>query len=865
MNPASESQEKWVPTCCNGCFNVCAIRGLTRDGKLIYVKGDPDVESSYGKVCGKSIARISELYDPKRVTKPLKRTNPQKGIGVDPKWVEITWEEALDTVVEKLQQVRDDDPRKLMIAEFDIHNVQFPMAFGEAFGTPNYTWSSIPCGNGLHTVYWLTLGGLNAEIDLENCNYIVLWGSQLGAGANNNCLEAIRDLANARKRGAKLVVIDPVCGHAAAKADEWVPILPGTDAALALGMSNVMVNQLGTYDREYLKRRTNGAYLIGEDGHYLRHEDSNKPLVWDLADSSPKEFDDEELTDPAIEGEFEVQGQACRPSFNLLKDHLAKNYPVDKVSRITTVPEETIVRLAREFSEAASIGQTREVDGYDLSYRPAAIEFKRGITHHKNAYANCFSLMIPNLLIGNPDAIGGMHGTGPIGPMGAWGIEPCPDGMVVTSFIESMSGAHGVLGCFYRPYPPSEIGPPSSLTLKELFPASGFVSMLQWLVLKDPDKVKLPYKPSVLINCRNNVIMSHNNAHQIAERLKEFDFILGFGIKVNETLEFADIVLPENHDFERWVAVPTNFPGGWQKTGPGRWYMLGTQPVVDPPKGVRNWNDVLMEIAHRMGFGDEVNNDLNVLFALGMVPDLALEPDKVYTVKDISDRTRMLYSMIGGEDPPGEPFDVNRPAIDLGEKSVEESYPMQAAGVRSPIYMEYLLGVRDEVKQVTNELDMDWWDLSHYAPLPDWRPCPAHEDQDPEYDLYLTSGKVPMSTHTITTDNAWAVDVSSRNKMDMNIVLNTATGLRKGIKDGDRVVVESKCSQVEGIVRFSECIHPQVVAGFSLAGHWARDAVSSGMKRQHMNALIDLDWNMVGGVTGQVDTCAKLKIRKADN
>lgn len=862
MSYTSDSQEQWVTTSCNGCFNVCAIRALKKNGKLVSVKGDPDVESSQGKVCGKSIARIAELYDPKRVTRPLKRTNPEKGIGVDPKWVEISWEEALDTVVKKLQEVREDDPRKLMIAEFDIHNVQFPMAFGEAFGTPNYTWSSIPCGNGLHTVYWLTVGGLNCEIDLENCNYIVLWGSQLGSGANNNCLEAIRYLADARRRKAKVVVIDPVCGHAAAKADEWVPILPGTDAALALGMSNVMINTLKLYDEPYLKNKTNAPYLVDEQGRYVRHESSHKPLVWDAADGAPKEFDDPTMENPALMGTFRVNGAASRPSFDLLKEHLRVNYPLDKVSRITTVPEETIARLAKEFGEAACIGQSREIDGYNIAYRPAAIEFKRGITHHKNAYGNCFSLMIPNLLIGNPDAIGGVQGTGPQGPMGAWGIEACPDGLVSSTFVDSMSGGHNVVGCFYRPYPPSPSGPPTSLTLKELFPASGFVSMVQWLVLKDPDKVKLPYRPSVLINCRNNLIMTHNNSREIEKRLKEFEFIIGFAIKINETLEFSDIIFPETHDFERWCPVPTNFPGGWQKPGPGRWYMQGTRPVVDPPPGVRNWNDVMMDIAHRLGLGEAMNQDLNSLFAIGMMPDLALDLDKLYTVEEIAGRSGQLYAMMAGRENTEGLFTVREPVVDLGEKPVEEAYPMQTSPVRSPIYMEYLLGVGDEVRALTREMGLDWWDMSHYAALPDWRPCPAHEETDPEYDLFLHSGKVPLSTHSISTDNVWMNEICSRNRLDLNIVINRATGRRKGLKDGDRVLVESKTGRVEGLVRLSEAIHPAVVAGFALGGHWARDSIASPAGRQHMNSLIGLDWNMVGTVTGQVDTCARLKISR---
>ena len=90
-----EQSGRWVSTSCNGCFSMCAIQVYEEDGKVCALKGHPEVLSSRGKVCGKSVARVADLYDPNRVTRPLKRTNPKKGLGVDPRWQEISWEEAL--------------------------------------------------------------------------------------------------------------------------------------------------------------------------------------------------------------------------------------------------------------------------------------------------------------------------------------------------------------------------------------------------------------------------------------------------------------------------------------------------------------------------------------------------------------------------------------------------------------------------------------------------------------------------------------------------------------------------------------------------------------------------------------------------
>ena len=108
-------KDVWVPTVCAGCYNCCGVRVHRVNGKVVEVVGDPKASNSKGYICAKGICRALDLHHPSRVVKPLKRTNPEKGIGVDPKWAEISWEEALDTITEKLGKVREEDPRKLII------------------------------------------------------------------------------------------------------------------------------------------------------------------------------------------------------------------------------------------------------------------------------------------------------------------------------------------------------------------------------------------------------------------------------------------------------------------------------------------------------------------------------------------------------------------------------------------------------------------------------------------------------------------------------------------------------------------------------------------------------------------------------
>ena len=175
------------------------------------IKGDPDCPNSRGKICSKGAAGIMTLYDPYRVKTPLKRTNPEKGIGVDPGWVPISWDEALDILEEKLTKVRKEDPRKLVVSTFDTYTMSQVMGpWARAFGTPNACWIGYYCGQYLHSSMYLTNGTFHCDFDADYCQLLMLFGNQAGFGAGLNPNIAAQKVAAARKRGMKVVVVDPI-------------------------------------------------------------------------------------------------------------------------------------------------------------------------------------------------------------------------------------------------------------------------------------------------------------------------------------------------------------------------------------------------------------------------------------------------------------------------------------------------------------------------------------------------------------------------------------------------------------------------------------------------------------------------------
>src|SRR3972149_8745370 len=94
----ANQDDSWIQTVCYMCYGSCGIRAHKVNGKIIKIEGDERNPHNFLKVCAKGNAAMMGLYDPSRVKSPLIRTNPEKGMGIDPQWQEISWDEALDEI-----------------------------------------------------------------------------------------------------------------------------------------------------------------------------------------------------------------------------------------------------------------------------------------------------------------------------------------------------------------------------------------------------------------------------------------------------------------------------------------------------------------------------------------------------------------------------------------------------------------------------------------------------------------------------------------------------------------------------------------------------------------------------------------------
>ncbi len=847
----------WIPSTCNLCYGTCSILAHRVDGVVVKIEGNPASTIGKGRLCGKGVSGLMTHYDPNRVRTPLRRTNPKKGIGVDPGWQQISWDEALDEVAGRLKQIREDDPRKLIIQRTTtVYTMGLPFAaFAPAVGTTTVSEAGggIHCGNGAHQVSGVMHSSWGILPDFQYCNYAIYFGASKGHGAGHASCSNMAMAADARARGMKMVVVDPMCNFAAAKATEWVPIRVGTDAALALAMCNVLVNEIGAIDAPYLKAKTNGPYLIGPDQAYVRDPETNAPLVWDTKAGEARPYDVADSEDMALEGDFVVGGTECQPAFELLKEHL-KRYSPEHGEEISTVPAEVIRRMAREFAEEARIGSTIVIDGVTLPYRPAAAIAFRGTQGHRNSTYNFLAVCLLNQIVGAADVVGS-----------CMGFNSACDGLPETGRLRYAPKAGpdgllevGVWQAYEPPYPRPEPRMPEELGLQDLLVTgmtSPFINSLDGK--KMWDNFELPYRPEMLINYGTNLLMSIANKEEVAESLTALDFMVSFDLFLTETSAFADIVLPDRGYLGSYNPRP-NFPFIFNHpAGIGDWSWAIQQPIVEPEGEERGHGDVLIELAERAGFLADMNAAFNAV--LDLKAPYRLEGERKYSYEEVCDAD--LKNNFGAERGL-EWFKEN--GVITWPKKPEEVYWRPFSDARVPIYWEWLKPIGEKIAALAEPRGLKI-PAEHYQPLADWLPCPSHECKTEGFDFYSFYYRDTLHTNSFTMENPWLDEAARLDPFSYNIAINNETGRQKGLAQGDQVWVENeKGRKVKGRVRLTEAIHPEGLGIAALCGHWSDGLPVAKDKGVFYNDLLELDWEHMNPVTLSLDLCAKVKVTRVE-
>ena len=238
---------------CRMCHGGCGVLVYTKNGRVEKIAGDPDCPINHGTLCSKGIASAQIAYHPDRLTYPVKRIGP-KASG---KWERISWDEALDTIAERILGYKEEYGAESIVMGYGTgrENEAVIYRFANLLGTPNVVTAGHFC-YGPRIATGIITCGSNPIVDYENHpKCIMVWGNNVVI-SNPDCYKG-EPFSVSLDKGAKLIAVDPRLTRIAARADVWLPLRPGTDTALALGMLNVIVNE-GLYDKEFVENHVYG-------------------------------------------------------------------------------------------------------------------------------------------------------------------------------------------------------------------------------------------------------------------------------------------------------------------------------------------------------------------------------------------------------------------------------------------------------------------------------------------------------------------------------------------------------------------------------------------------------------------------------
>jgi thiosulfate reductase / polysulfide reductase chain A len=242
-----------VPTICAMCPSRCGIIGFLEQDRLVALQGNPRHPINKGRICVKGVAAINIVYDTERVTTPLRRVGP-RGKG---QWKPVGWSEALSEISETLSRLPEKGPHPQIVVISDWRR-QLGLAerFFDTLQAKTFVGGVDGADFNRQAAYDFIYGVSAGRPDVRNAKYILNFGAN-PYEEGENFISFVRDLVDARvENRAKLVTLDPMLTNTGGLSDEWIPIRPGTSAAIALAIAHVIVSE-NLHESSYLSRWTN--------------------------------------------------------------------------------------------------------------------------------------------------------------------------------------------------------------------------------------------------------------------------------------------------------------------------------------------------------------------------------------------------------------------------------------------------------------------------------------------------------------------------------------------------------------------------------------------------------------------------------
>ena len=900
--------KKQIPVYCYQCVaGPDLMKVEVEDGIARRVVSNYDIRDEHpggGRICVKAYGLIQKTYNPHRIRQPMRRTNPKKGREHDPGFVPIGWDQALDTIADKLKEVRakgltDASGYPRFAASFGGGGTPtqymgtFP-AFLSAWGSVDFGFGAgqgSKCYHSEHLYGELWHRAFIVAPDTPYCNYIVSFGHN---GDASGGVVGVWRHADARVRGMKRVQIEPHLSVTGALAAEWIPIKPKTDAAFLFAMIHVALHERDwrrRCDLDFLRDDTNAPYLVGPNGYFLRDRDTGKPLIYDLADGRAKPFD-AEIADPALEGRHACAGieqgpdgetwshdsVEAQPAFQMLIDHVRDATP-EWAAGECDVPATGIRAVAEAFLDQARVGDVIEIEGRTLPLRPVAILLGKTVNNGWGGYHCCWARTVLLTLVGALEVPGGMVGTNvklnrPADDRLASAV-PMADGFMAYPFNETTKEgwqASPNIRNAYRTLVPLVADSPWSAALG---PAH-----LPWLFQKEPPKNwPQPTLPDIWFSYRTNPAISSWHAPEVAARVAEFPFVVSFAYTHDETNHMADILLPEATDLESLQLIQignTKFIEQlWKHQG---WAIR--QPAVEPVVDCMDMTDIATELAKRTGLLEPYNQAIN-RGAAGMKLagddfDYRLDLGAAHSREAIWDAVckAASHSLSDGQAVNGldwfkEHGYMLRPFPQLNWYL----YPrLKENRIRFELpYQERILRHGTQLARRLHEIGVAWWDrqLEEYEPLPTYRRFPdiwidyaAEVGRDPaEFPFWALTARSMQYSWGANVGIPLINEVAENVAGHRGVIINRAAARAHGIADGDPVIIESVADRTRGTAVLREGIRPDTILMIGQFDHWATP-VAKDLGLASLNTLTSLSLSLTDS-TGSTADLARVKIMRA--
>ncbi|MGL5436152.1 MAG: molybdopterin-containing oxidoreductase family protein [Lachnospiraceae bacterium] len=793
-----------IKTACRACISNCGVIATVKNGRVIHLESNPDDPMSKGRMCAKGLSGIQALYNPNRNKYPLIRVG-ERG---ENKWKRISWDEAIDTIADKLMAAKEEfGAESVFCSTGGGGNPEFwsISRFCNIFGTPN--WFEPGCAQCYlprMLAYDMMYGGTNPSIADSNAHEIyypddtpmkclVLWGAAPSYSSPGSGGGAVSDL---RAKGVKTVVIDPRMTPDAAKADVWLPIRPGSDVALMLAWIKYIIDHK-SYNEEFVMKWTNLPYLVNANTNMLwRAVVSSDPdvpdtfMVWDnkTGSAQPLEYPWNDELDVALEGEYVIDGVTYKTGFQLLKERAAE-YTLEKAAELCWLQVDKIEEAIKIFTENT----------------PGGLCIGVATDQSPNSVEAAMAAAIIDMMMGNVE-------------------QP---GSLLQRFRDS--GALNAIG-YIVPPAPSKL--PDEQLAKRLG-GNEHKGLHMWLAghaasILDTIETGEPYPLKVWLERSGNKLVNVADSTRWAEASKKVDFIVHMYMYPTSFSAYADMLLPTEEWLETDMIIETCNKLSVRQAVTHIWETIDETVI---------WAKIVKRCAQLGHEGCQKSFDAEY-----MGNDLPYWDSTVELIDMNLDGTGITWEQLKEESPiEYRPLDEYRSYYVYKQTNEKTGKP---EGFKTPsrkceLYLESMITLARTGMPYSNcELPPASKD---YDPLPYY--IEPHEsplegsELAKRFPLVMTNGRLPLFHHSTLRNTPWTREMYPAPE----VWIHPNAAETYGIEDNDWVWVESLRGKVRGIANVTLGINEGSVY---MERFWNPETLNTethGWKEMNVNVLAKSD------------------------